>query len=229
MDTIHPQYETYFIINDSPIVEWVDNPTMTFFLERWSLFATPAWLPAQLTQTWFAYFPRYYCWQTLPRHFPTYYSQFGPIESVVMVPKKSYSFLVFARYLLFLKPTSDYCQRTGRTLLSWPCLPWMERCLPMAAYFLTLASGWAEWCRAPLFGLCGISSTGERPLAGGQPSRGPQVLLCQRLICIHQLLHSRLLPDFVTEEEETELLETFHWEENDGKMKHRQVKQRLTF
>ena len=40
---------------------------------------------------------------------------------------------------------------------------------------------------------------------------------------------NRLLPDFVTEEEETELLETFHWEENDGKMKHRQVKQRLTY
>ena len=33
----------------------------------------------------------------------------------------------------------------------------------------------------------------------------------------------RLIPDFVTEEEEAELLQTFHWEENDGKMKHRQV------
>ena len=147
-----------------------------------------------------------------------------------MVPKKSYSFLVFTRYLLFLKDTSDYCQRIGRTLLSWPCLQWMERCPPVAEYYLlTSTSGWAEWCRAPLFGLCGISSTGERPLARGQPSRGPQVLNNQTLLCIHQLLYSRLLPDFVTEEEETELLETFHWEENDGKMKHRQVKQRLTY
>ena len=32
----------------------------------------------------------------------------------------------------------------------------------------------------------------------------------------------------MTEEEETELLETFHWEENDGRMKHRQVGERLT-
>ena len=38
----------------------------------------------------------------------------------------------------------------------------------------------------------------------------------------------RLIPDFVTEEEETELLETFRWEENDGRMKHRQVDERLT-
>ena len=42
--------------------------------------------------------------------------------------------------------------------------------------FLTLTPGWAEWCRAPLFGLCCISSTSERPLARSQPSRGPQVL-----------------------------------------------------
>ena len=35
---------------------------------------------------------------------------------------------------------------------------------------------------------------------------------------------SRLLPEFVTEEEEEELLATFHWDETGGgKMKHRQV------
>ena len=86
-----------------------------------------------------------------------------------------------------------------------------------------MTPGRAERCRAPLSGLRGIGSTGERPLARSRPSGGPQVPPdIKFILCL------RLIPDFVTEEEETELLETFHWEENDGRMKHRQVRTRLT-
>jgi len=106
------------------------------------------------------------------------FSKFGPIDRVVMVPKKSYSFLIFAR------------------------------------------EDSAEVAMATVNGKVGLSDAG--PLYLAFVASAPPVEDPWQDVALPEGL--RLLPEFVTEEEEEELLATFRWDKTGGgKMKHRQV------
>lgn len=108
------------------------------------------------------------------------FGRFGPVQSVVMVPHKSYSFLV-------------YCT--------------MEA---------------AKLAMAKVHGKVGLTDRG--PLYLAFVERPPDFI---DPWSDHSLPPGlRVVKDFVSEQEEKELLESFHWEEGDevGVLKHRKVK-----